>query len=67
MSDGAVKPRIARIWRGRVPAHKADDYARYNSEAGIKPLEENALGEPSLREDRETAPLPPLRGKDAEP
>jgi heme-degrading monooxygenase HmoA len=49
MSD---KPRIARIWRGRVPAAKADEYARYNYEAGIKPLEEKALGVQSLREDR---------------
>jgi heme-degrading monooxygenase HmoA len=53
MNDGAVKPRIARIWRGRVPAGKADDYARYNYEAGIKPLEEKALGVQSLREDRD--------------
>ncbi len=52
MSDGAVKPRIARIWRGRVPAAKADEYARYNYEAGIKPLEEKALGVQSLRDDR---------------
>jgi hypothetical protein len=50
----SVKPTIARIWRGRVPRAKADDYARYNYEAGIKPLEEKALGVQSLREDRET-------------
>jgi hypothetical protein len=49
MSD---KSRIARIWRGRVPAAKADEYARYNYEAGIKPLEETALGVQPLREDR---------------
>jgi|SRR5689334_24239314 len=48
-----VKPRIARIWRGRVPAARADDYARYNYEVGIKPLEEKALGVQSLREDRD--------------
>jgi heme-degrading monooxygenase HmoA len=53
MRDTAAKPRIARIWRGRVPRHKADDYARYNYEAGIKPLEETALGVQSLREDRD--------------
>jgi heme-degrading monooxygenase HmoA len=46
------KPTIARIWRGRVPTAKADEYARYNYEAGIKPLEEKALGVQSLREDR---------------
>ena len=48
------KPKIARIWRGRVPRAKADAYARYNYEAGIKPLEEKALGVQSLREDRES-------------
>ncbi len=48
-----MKPTIARIWRGRVPAAKADEYARYNYEAGIKPLEEKALGVQSLREDRD--------------
>lgn len=47
-----VKPRIVRIWRGRVPASKADEYARYNYQVGIKPLEEKALGVQSLREDR---------------
>jgi hypothetical protein len=49
-----AKPKIARIWRGRVPRAKADDYARYNYEAGIRPLEQKALGVQSLREDRET-------------
>jgi hypothetical protein len=53
MSNGAVKPRIARIWRGSLPAARADEYARYNYEVGIKPLEENALGVQSLREDRD--------------
>jgi hypothetical protein len=47
-----VKPTIARIWRGRVPRAKADEYARYNYEAGIRPLEQKALGVQSLREDR---------------
>ena len=47
-----MKPTIARIWRGRVPAAKADEYARYNYEVGIKPLEEKARGVQSLREDR---------------
>ena len=50
--SGSVRPTIARIWRGRVPRAKADEYARYNYEAGIKPLEEKALGVQSLREDR---------------
>jgi len=51
--DKSVKPTIARIWHGRVPAAKADEYARYNYEAGIRPLEEKALGVQSLREDRD--------------
>jgi hypothetical protein len=52
MIDKRVKPTIARIWRGRVPAAKADEYARYNYEVGIKPLKQKALGVQSLREDR---------------
>lgn len=54
MSDKGATPRIARIWRGRMPAARADEYARYNHEAGIKPLEQKALGVQSLREDRGT-------------
>ena len=48
------KPRatIARIWRGRTTAAKADEYARYLYEHGIRPLEEKALGVQLLREDR---------------
>lgn len=49
-----TQPRIARIWRGRTTRAKADEYARYLYEAGIKPLEKKALGVQSLREDRET-------------
>ncbi len=47
-----LKPPIARIWRGRTRAAKADEYARYLYEHGIKPLEEKALGVQQLREDR---------------
>ena len=36
------KPTIARIWRGRTSAAKADEYAAYY-EHGIRPLEEKAL------------------------
>ncbi|HTN96953.1 MAG TPA: antibiotic biosynthesis monooxygenase [Nordella sp.] len=43
---------IARIWRGRIPAGHADEYADYLYEIGIKPLEEKALGVQLLREDR---------------
>src|SRR5688572_13707736 len=52
--SNAAQPRIAPIWRGRTTRAKADEYARYLYEAGIKPLEKKALGVQSLREDRET-------------
>ncbi|WP_076998110.1 antibiotic biosynthesis monooxygenase [Variovorax sp. KK3] len=50
----ASKPTIARIWRGRTTRDKADAYAAYLYEEGIRPLEEKALGVQLLREDRET-------------
>ena len=53
-SSGAVEPRIARIWRGRTSRQRADEYARYLYEHGIKPLEDKALGVQLFREDRET-------------
>lgn len=49
-----TKPRIARIWRGRVPRARADEYATYLYERGIRPLEEKALGVQLFREDRAT-------------
>ena len=52
--DRASPPRIARIWRGRTTRDKADEYAPYLYETGIKPLEEKALGVQLFREDRET-------------
>ena len=45
-------PTIARIWRGRTVAARADEYAAYLYEHGIKPLEEKALGVQLFREDR---------------
>lgn len=45
--------RIARIWRGRTTAAKADEYARYLYKDGVKPLGEKALGVQMFREDRE--------------
>ena len=45
-------PTIARIWRGRTLSHKADEYAEYLYEHGIRPLEKKALGVQLLREDR---------------
>ena len=53
-SSGTVKPTIARIWRGRTPRQRADEYARYLYEHGIKPLEDKALGVQLFREDRDT-------------
>jgi hypothetical protein len=47
-------PTIARIWRGRTTRAKADEYAAYLYEVGIKPLEEKALAVQQLREDRDT-------------
>lgn len=47
-----TRPAIARIWRGRVPAEKADAYQAYNYEIGTRPLIEKALGVQQLREDK---------------
>jgi hypothetical protein len=52
VSREGLRPTIARIWRGRTTAARADEYARYLYEHGIKPLEEKALGVELLREDR---------------
>jgi hypothetical protein len=52
-SSSDVQPRIARIWRGRITADRADEYTRYLYEHGVKPLEEKALGVQMFREDRE--------------
>ncbi len=49
-----LRPTIARIWRGRTIAARADEYARYLYDHGIRPLEEKALGVQMLREDRAT-------------
>ena len=53
MSDDPKRATIARIWRGRTTSAKADEYAQYLYEHGIKPLEKKALGVQLLREDRE--------------
>lgn len=47
-----TRPTIARIWRGRTTRAKADEYATYLYEHGIRPLEEKALAVQQLREDR---------------
>ena len=51
-SNDQLRPLIARIWRGRTTAARADEYADYLYEYGIKPLAEKALGVQMLREDR---------------
>ncbi|MPY87806.1 MAG: hypothetical protein GEU99_07785 [Luteitalea sp.] len=53
MSVDAGQPAIARIWRGRTPRERADEYEAYNYEVGIKPLIGKALGVQTFREDRE--------------
>jgi hypothetical protein len=52
METGKRKPKIARIWRGRTTAARANEYASYLLEHGIRPLEKKALGVQLLREDR---------------
>lgn len=47
-----MKPSIARIWRGRTRRERADEYAKYLYEHGIRPLEKKALGVQLFREDR---------------
>jgi hypothetical protein len=47
-----MRPTVARIWRGRVRAERADEYETYYMEAGIQPLIDAALGVQALREDR---------------
>jgi hemoglobin len=47
-----IRPTLARILRGRVPAERADEYESYYMEAGIEPLKEAVLGVQALREDR---------------
>jgi hypothetical protein len=49
---GNRRPAIARIWRGRTTPDRADEYARYHYEHGVKPLAAKALGVQVLREDR---------------
>jgi heme-degrading monooxygenase HmoA len=48
-----AKPTIARIWRGRVKTDRADQYAQYLHENGVKKLAEKALGVQQFREDRD--------------
>ena len=52
--SATTQPRIARIWRGRTTRERADEYAAYLYEHGIRPLAEKALGVQLFREDRET-------------
>ena len=47
------RPTIARIWRGRTTRAKADEYASYLYENGIKVLAQRALAVQQMREDRD--------------
>jgi len=51
--DTSPRPAIARIWRGRVPAARADEYERYLRQEGIPPLAKTALAVQLFRQDRE--------------
>jgi hypothetical protein len=51
-TDTRLRPKIARIWRGRTTAANADEYARYLHEHGFKPLVKKALGVQLFRDDR---------------
>jgi hypothetical protein len=52
MTAADSTPTIARIWRGRTTRARADEYAAYLYDVGIRPLEEKALAVQQLREDR---------------
>jgi hypothetical protein len=52
VSRNSLRPTIARVWRGRTKATRADEYAEYLYKHGIKPLEQKALGVQLFREDR---------------
>jgi hypothetical protein len=53
-TEHELKPRIARVWRGRTRRERADEYEAYNFDVGIKPLQKKALAVQTFREDRET-------------
>ena len=42
---------VARVWQGQVPEAKADEYAQYHFENGVKPIQiiEGNLGVQVLR------------------
>jgi hypothetical protein len=50
--DVTETPTIARIWRRRTSRARADEYAAYLYETGVRPPEEKALAVQQLREDR---------------
>lgn len=51
MKNDSEKAKIARIWQGRVPDEKADEYEKYLYEEGIKPFAsiEGNLGAQMMR------------------
>jgi heme-degrading monooxygenase HmoA len=55
MTAAQDRIKFARVWRGRTPKDKADEYERYWLANGVKPLQaKGAVGVQMLREDRET-------------
>jgi heme-degrading monooxygenase HmoA len=50
--SNTIKPKIARIWRGRTTKAKAEEYHKYLYEVGFLPLVKKALGAQMFREDR---------------
>ena len=53
MASTQKQPTIVRIWRGRTPRDRADEYEAYNYQVGIRPLLSKAMGVQTFREDRE--------------
>ena len=51
-SRSSTPYRVARIWRGRVRAERADEYAAYLAEAGLAVLAQVAIGVEQFREDQ---------------
>ncbi len=51
MQSAPALARFVRIWRGRTPRTRADEYEKYNYEVGIRPLMNTALAVSTLRRD----------------
>lgn len=53
-TDGIAAAHVARVWHGKTPSAKADEYAQYLYEVGVKKLREipGNLGVQMFRENR---------------